>query len=258
MQFMTFNLRFENDRDGEKGWLHRKELVVEVIRESFPLVLGTQEGTQGQLAYLRNHLPEYGMQTFGRIWDGTCQYPTLFYRADRLRLLDGGEFWLSKTPSVHRSKDWDSAFPRMMNFGLMEDLESRKSFWIAVTHLDHIGKEARLQQAGIIAGWLGNRPEPQVLMGDFNDTPDSAVHRALTYPKTALGDTWQALLREENEASMTHHNFLGVPQQCRIDWILVSREFRVLDAMIVRTNREGRYPSDHFPYVAGVAWEKKD
>jgi endonuclease/exonuclease/phosphatase family metal-dependent hydrolase len=258
MQLMTFNLRFENDRDGEKGWLHRRELVVEVIRESSPLVLGTQEGTQGQLAYLQDHLPQYHMQASGRFWDDTCQYPTLFYRADRLRLLDGGEFWLSKAPTVHRSKDWDSAFPRMMNYGLMEDLKSRNSLWIAVTHLDHIGTDARLQQAEIIAGWLCNRPEPQILMGDFNDVPDSVVHRALTYPKTGLRDTWQALLREENEESMTHHNFLGVPQQCRMDWILVSREFRVLDAIIVRTNREGRYPSDHFPYTVEVAWEEND
>jgi endonuclease/exonuclease/phosphatase family metal-dependent hydrolase len=258
MQFMTFNLRFENDRDGEKGWLCRRELVVEVIRESSPLVLGTQEGTQGQLAYLRDHLPQYQIQASGRFWDGTCQYPTLFYRADRLRLLDGGEFWLSRTPMVHRSKDWDSAFPRMMNYGLMEDLESRKSLWIAVTHLDHIGTDARLQQAEIIAGWLGNRPEPQILMGDFNDVPDSAVHHTLTYPKTGLRDTWQVLGRSEDEASMTHHNFSGVPQQCRMDWILVSREFRVLDAMIVRSQREGFYPSDHFPYAAMLTWEKND
>jgi endonuclease/exonuclease/phosphatase family metal-dependent hydrolase len=256
MQFMTFNLRFENDRDGEKGWHYRRELVVEVIRESSPLVLGTQEGTEGQLAYLRDHLPQYQMQASGRLWDGRCQYPTLFYRADRLHLLEGGEFWLSMTPTVHRSKDWGSAFPRMMNYGLMEDLESQHSFWIVVTHLDHIGAEARLQQTTIIAEWFSQRAGPRILMGDFNDVPDSSVHAALTSPETGLGDTWQALLRRENEASMTHHNFLGVPQQCRMDWILVSREFRVVDAVIVRSNREGLYPSDHFPYLALLEWEK--
>ena len=258
MQIMTSNLRFENDRDRENAWSYRKDLVVEVIAESAPGILGTQEGTPGQLAYLQNHLPQYRMQASGRFWDDACQYPTLFYQAERFRLLEGGEFWLSKTPSVHRSKDWGSAFPRMINFGLMEDLETQNSFWIAVTHLDHLGAAARLEQAKILAEWLGERPGPRILMGDFNDVPDSAAHQVLTSPKAGLRDTWQVLLRSENETSMTHHNFFGVPQQCRMDWILASREFRVLDALVVRSNREGRYPSDHFPYVAALDWERND
>jgi endonuclease/exonuclease/phosphatase family metal-dependent hydrolase len=254
MQFMTLNLRFENDRDGQNAWRYRRELVVEVIQGSSPMVLGTQEGTRGQLAYLQDHLPQYRMQASGRFWDDTCQYPTLFYRPDRLRLMEGGEFWLSKNPNVHRSKDWDSAFPRMLNYGFMEDVESRHSFWIAVTHLDHIGAEARLRQGTIIAEWLSERTGARTLMGDFNDLPYSPVHDVLTGPKAGLRDTWQALLRGENEASMTYHDFQGGPQQCRMDWILVSDEFRVLDAVIVRSNREGLYPSDHFPYAVELDW----
>lgn len=90
-------------------------------------------------------------------------------------MLEGGEFWLSKTPFIHRSKDWDSAFPRMMNYGLMEDCETRRSFWVAVAHLDHIGAEARLEQAKILFGWVNNRSGPRILMGDFNDVPGSDV-----------------------------------------------------------------------------------
>ena len=78
MKIMSFNLRFENDRDGENSWCYRAELVVEVIREYSPAVLGVQEGTQRQLHTLRDHLPQYRMQALGRFWDETCQYPTLF------------------------------------------------------------------------------------------------------------------------------------------------------------------------------------
>jgi len=198
------------------------------------------------------------MQACGRVWDDMCQYPTLFYLSERFHMLDGGEFWLSKTPTVHRSKDWDSAFPRMINYAHMKDIDTRRSFWVAVTHLDHMGSEARLEQARIVAEWLSRRSGPRVLMGDFNDVPGSAVHRVLTSPQTGLRDSWQVLGRGEDEMSMTHHNFLGVPQQCRMDWILVSSEFRVVDTVIVRSNREGRYPSDHFPYAAVLEWEKND
>jgi endonuclease/exonuclease/phosphatase family metal-dependent hydrolase len=255
MQVMTFNLRFENDRDGENAWSYRKDVLIEVIAGASPALLGTQEGTQRQLVTLQNHLPGYQMQASGRVWDDTCQYPTLFYLSDRLRMLEGGEFWLSKTPSVHRSKDWDSAFPRMMNYALLEERETRRSFWVVVTHLDHIGAEARLEQAKIISGWIGDRSGPRILMGDFNDVPGSAVHRVLTSPQTGLRDTWQILGRSEDEMSMTHHNFLGVPQQCRMDWVLVSGGFRVVEAMILRNHRNGRYPSDHFPYKVSLDWE---
>ena len=38
----------------------------------------------------------------------------------------------------------------------------------------------------------------------------------------------------------------------RMDWILVSPHFRVQDASVIRGHVEGRYPSDHFPYMAAL------
>ncbi|MGA7877712.1 MAG: endonuclease/exonuclease/phosphatase family protein, partial [Desulfoferrobacter sp.] len=168
MRIMTFNLRFENDRDGQNSWSNRKNLVIEVIQKYAPSILGTQEGTQRQLAYLHDCLSGYEMSAPERSFDETCQYPTLFYRKDKLRVISCGEFWLSKTPHIHRSKNWDSAFPRMMSYSLFEDLDFHKTFWAIVTHLDHIGMEARRQQAKIIAEWIERKSEPVVLMGDFN------------------------------------------------------------------------------------------
>jgi endonuclease/exonuclease/phosphatase family metal-dependent hydrolase len=53
---------------------------------------------------------------------------------------------------------------------------------------------------------------------------------------------------------MTHHGFTGIPQKTRMDWVLVSKHFRVVDARIIRDNAEGRYPSDHFPYLVELEW----
>ena len=38
----------------------------------------------------------------------------------------------------------------------------------------------------------------------------------------------------------------------KIDYILVPPGAEVIDAAIVRTSRDGRYPSDHFPVTATV------
>lgn len=255
MRVMTFNLRFENDRDGENTWLHRRHLVIELIERFAPELLGTQEGTPAQLAFVNDHLSGYGMAAAERPEDPSCQYPTLFYRMDRIEVLSCGEFWLSRTPGVHRSKDWDSAYPRMLSHACLRERDTGRELWGAVTHLDHLGAVGRLEQGRIIAEWVRGRSAPIVLMGDFNDAPASSLHRLLTGRDVGLVDVWEGLGLPEGAASMTHHGFNGVPQKFRMDWVLVSRELRAVDARIVRDHSSGRYPSDHFPFFAELAWE---
>jgi len=252
VRVMTFNLRFDNKKDGPNAWSSRRELVTRLIERHGPSILGTQEGMWSQLVYLRDTLSEYHIHAPDRILDATCQYPTLFFNKDDFVVREGGEFWLSKTPEVHRSKNWDSAFPRMMNFAQVSAVNSDNVFWVAVTHLDHIGTEARYQQARILANWVKSRTGPVILMGDFNDSPGSQVHNMLTSSDIGLHDTWQILGREEDQNSTTHHGFTGIPQKTRMDWILVSSHFRVIEAEIIKDHSGDRYPSDHFPCLVGL------
>jgi endonuclease/exonuclease/phosphatase family metal-dependent hydrolase len=249
---MTFNIRFENEEDESNAWVHRRDLVAELIRKYQPSILGTQEGMIHQLHYLQEQLPEYVIHAPNRVSDTTAQYPTLYFRKQELDVLEGDEFWLSKTPRAHRSKNWDSAFPRMMSYARVRPKGLQNPVWIAVTHLDHVGETARYEQARIIARWLNDIRAPVILMGDFNDRPESNVHRLLTSVDTGLRDTWQVLGYEEGLSSFTHHDFHGVPRKTRMDWILVTSGLRVTGAQIVRDHRGNSYPSDHFPYMADL------
>jgi endonuclease/exonuclease/phosphatase family metal-dependent hydrolase len=252
MRIMTFNLRFENERDGPNAWRFRRKQVVRLIKRYAPTAVGTQEGMGSQLCYLKDHLHDYALHAPDRMEDPTCQYPTLFVHKEKYRVEEGREFWLSKTPGVHRSKDWDSAFPRMMSCARITHVETEDVFWIAVTHLDHVGVKARLEQAKIIARWVLSVDGPVILLGDFNDLPGSKVHETLTARSVGLKDTWEMLHRPENPESYTHHGFNGTPCKTRMDWILVSTHFAVRDAQIIRDHEKGRYPSDHFPYAADL------
>jgi len=252
MRVMTFNLRFENDRDGENAWLYRREMVVELINHYQPAILGTQEGKWPQLMYLKEHLTDYAAHLPGREPDEKSQCPTLFFRKEGFAIESGRDFWLSKTPEVHLSKDWDSAFPRMMSYAEIAGIKSGARLMAGVTHLDHIGVEARYQQARIISEWVAEQTLPVVLMGDFNDDPSSPVHEILTEPARNLRDTWEVLKGREDAGSYTHHGFNGIPQHTRMDWILVSPHFEVMDAQIIRDAFNGSYPSDHYPYMADI------
>jgi len=141
----------------------------------------------------------------------------------------------------------------MMHFARLHEARADRPFWAAVTHLDHIGARARLEQATLLARWVRERSGPVVVMGDFNDAPGSPPHRALVQPGVGLMDTWEALGRAEDKESLTHHGFEGIPQKKRMDWILATSHFRVQDALIVRDHAEGFYPSDHYPYLADLA-----
>ena len=248
MRVMTFNLRFENDFDGDNRWGNRCELLAETILKYGPHIVGTQEGKPSQLDFLRERLTGYRISAASRWWDPECQYPTLFYLEQSFRLLGGGEFWLSETPVIHRSKSWDSAFPRMMSYAHLEVRETGQRLWSVVTHLDHISERARIEGAKMIGTWAFARGAPAVLVGDFNDGPGSEVHQVLTLPSGPFLDTWERFGRKEDEESYTQHGFTGVGAKGRIDWILATQEFQVLEAIIGRDHEEGRYPSDHFPY----------
>ena len=252
MRVMTFNLRFENDFDGENHWLYRRDFVVQTILAYRPYIVGTQEGKPSMLSFLRENLQGYRILADSRFWDEDCQYPTLYYLEAAFSFEEHSEFWLSKTPEVHLSKNWDSAFPRMISYGRLRIRDRGEPIWVAVTHLDHISKRARIEGAKIIRDWAVQRQGPKLLLGDFNDFPGSEVHRVLNTPFGPFRDSWQVVGRGEDQQSFTQHGFTGVPTKGRIDWILITPEFRVFDAIIVRDHEAGRYPSDHFPLLADL------
>ena len=68
-------------------------------------------------------------------------------------------------------------------------VETRRYVY-ASCHLDHIGEEARLEQARVITETLqqryGTGRKPVFLAGDFNDTPDSALIRQMSHDWTLL------------------------------------------------------------------------
>ena len=252
MKVMTFNLRFENDNDGENVWINRRELVVEIVNRYQPDILGTQEGKWNQLTYLCDQLPEYEVFMPGRTPDKIIQSPTLFFRKKECSIEAGRDFWLSKTPDVYLSKDWDSAFPRMMSFACARHEKSSQNIIAAVTHLDNIGIEARFQQAKIISKWADQQKYPIILMGDFNDDPISPGRKTRHSGPPTFNDTWEEIQGGESEKSFTHHGFSGIPQLSRMDWILVDPSFKVKAARVIHDEFNGRYPSDHFPYMADI------
>jgi endonuclease/exonuclease/phosphatase family metal-dependent hydrolase len=253
MRLMTFNIRFLNAADGPNHWQFRKELVLETFWAFLPDLVACQEVTIPQLEYLAEHLTGYKPFIQHRDIDPTCQYPTIFFRPETIVPGAGDEFWLSETPQIHRSKSWDSAFPRMVTYGLFREVHRDLWFFFADTHLDHISGLARENGATMLRDLFRDLHQPAILAGDFNDQPGSLVHQILTGPESPLRDSWQVLQQPEAGVS-TQHKFNGEFCGSRIDWILVTDPFRLKKAQIITYNQADRYPSDHFPYYVDLEY----
>lgn len=252
LRVMTFNVRTSAASDGLNGWEHRRDLMVRTIREQDPDVFGTQELHKEQGDYLVAKLHHYRWFGVDRHGGQSDEFMGVFYRSDRLRVIDSGNFWLSDTPDKPGSISWGHPYPRMVTWALFESKSDGRRFWYANTHFPYRDEDepARTRAAQELERRIAKVPAkmPIVITGDFNSPPDRPDHALLT---RSLHDAWLSARRHVGPEA-TFHNFTGLPDH-RIDWILY-RGFKAEAVRTVTTHQNGRYPSDHFPVMAQLRW----
>lgn len=256
---MSFNLRFGTAEDGENSWAYRRDLVVEVIREQAPDIVGTQEALRFQLDELRAALPEYAEIGVGRGDGGTDgEYAAILFRLARYEIMERGTFWFSDSPGRPGSIGWGAHLPRICTWARLRERDSGQAFYVYNVHFDHESQESREKSAALLLDRIRQRasPEPVLVTGDFNAGEDNPAILLLTgqvdsTPAVRLRDSFRVLRPEATDVG-TFHGFRGVSSGPKIDAILVSSEWVVESASIVRASRGGHYPSDHYPVVATV------
>ena len=134
---MTFNLRVRTILDGHNIWDKRRDLVVERVRAFDADLLGTQEGLDSMETYLRQQLGDYTFRGVGRD-DGKQRGEMcgVFFKTARFELLDGGYFWLSKTPEKPGSRGWAEVYPRMVTWVKLRPRAGGAPFYWFNTHFD--------------------------------------------------------------------------------------------------------------------------
>lgn len=260
LRVMSFNIRYGTAKDGENHWDRRKLFLLDAIRQFDPDLLGTQETLDFQRDFLAQQLSGYGVVGVGRD-DGkqAGEMMAIYFRKARFELLEEGHFWLSETPEKIGSKSWDSSLPRMVTWVRLRDRLRPEASPVSFlnTHFDHRGDKARLESARLIRRRLeSDAQSPAVILtGDFNTDEASEPYNALFRPvddrPSPLRDTLREVRPQKGDREGTFSNFRASETQGpRIDWIGVSSAWKVVEAGIDRTERDGRTPSDHFPVTA--------
>ncbi|MEZ6061021.1 MAG: endonuclease/exonuclease/phosphatase family protein [Planctomycetaceae bacterium] len=251
LRVMSFNIRYGSARDGENHWDKRHDLVAETIRDFDPDLLGTQETLRFQGSFLQQQFPEHTYVGWSRESNPDGEQCGLMFRTKRFELVDSGQFWLSETPDEKFSKSWDSSLPRVATWVRLRQNSDGAELLFLNTHFDHIGQVARLESAKLLRKFVESQPAelPVIITGDFNTAEKSEPYNELIASER-LDDTRRKKHPIAEAEEGTFNGFRGTTDGARIDWILASPGYSVVSADIVRTNRDGRYPSDHFPVTA--------
>lgn len=252
LRVMTFNVRYPAPSDGPNLWDLRRDLLVGVIKEKNPDLIGTQELFQTQGDYIVEKAPEYAWFGISRRGNHEDEHMGVFYKKDKLRLVESGNFWLSESPETPGSMSWDVSLPRMVTWGLFEMKPGGKRFYLLNTHFPHRAEdaEARTRCMQVLLERAGKlrKDVPLIVTGDFNSSaPEAPPYKLIAAEMKDARVT--AATRTGPDG--TNSGFGGRTTGNRIDWIFLRGGVKAVESeTIVRPNPEGRYPSDHFPVLA--------
>ena len=263
---MSFNVRGAVWPDGVNAWNHRTALNVTTIHQYGPDLIGFQEVQAGNMLTYRESLPQYdyflGPENGNQ---APYEFNPIFWKSSRFELIDGGGFWLSKTPEQH-SAAWETASVRAASWVRLRCRGTGGEFVHLNTHLDHISERARQEGAKLTLAKLAPHRTaglPILITGDFNCNPGSPPYQCyITWGCTDLYLEAGNVERDENYTfhafegdsyDASHHHFIR-----RVDWILASSPtdaLAVQQCFIVRDHAHPRYPSDHYPVIADLSLE---
>lgn len=253
LQVMTYNLKCETGTPPH-SWNERKEKVRDVIHKESPDLIGTQEGVYAQVCDLLAMLPDYDWIGLGRDGGSRGEYAAIFFRKERLQLLEYDHFWLSDTPDTIASATWGNYYKRMVTWARFLDLRTDQQLYHINTHFDHESLVARNNSAELVIRKIGEFDSnlPVIFTGDFNTDIDTEPYQILI-EKGAFKDTWNLAEFRVNEGLGTFNDFRDPTGGSeRIDWILGRGNMNVKSVGIIGDCPNGSFPSDHFPVVASL------
>lgn len=262
LRFGTLNVHYIRMR-AETGawsladWERRKAPLDAAVKAMGADVIGFQEmesfggrsqsNTNLTLDYLLQTNPDFAAAAVG----DPAVFPStqpIFYRRDRLRLVDQGWFFFSDTPDVIYSRTFNGSFPAFASWARFEPRDGPE-FLVINVHFEYSSRSNRLLSAELVVERL--QPVlaeglPVVLLGDLNARQGARTQEILA---DGAGLTFARV------DGATYHFNRGFNLFGAIDHIGVTPEGRfVSEPTVLRQRFLGEWPTDHYPLVVDVAF----
>jgi endonuclease/exonuclease/phosphatase family metal-dependent hydrolase len=256
LRIITFNIKNSNYQEKKHlFWNNRKEIIVQIVKEYQPDIVGFQEVLIDQFEYLSDQLKiEYGYYGVGRN-DGANkgEFCPIFYK--RLTPTKTGTFWYGSTPR-ECSNTWQMYLPRICSW---INFEQGIAFYN--THLDDRDSTARKKSIELLQGQIiENSPNYKpIIVGDFNCAYSSPEMLSLRnkYKNAYLSKNGSIF-----NLTVTSHGFsgrkrsiLGLSGRRIIDHILVDENTEIKESRVIYETKKGESlssASDHWPIYADL------
>ncbi len=140
---------------------------------------------------------------------------------------------LVRVYSVHLQSNWLG--PAAHRVAEDSDLRKKKT-WTGIAQVMRLYRRAaarRASQAEMVAAHIAKSPHPVILCGDFNDTPISYVYHVLS---ENLTDSFC------EKGVGFDFTYAGKIPGLRIDFVLTSEEFEVVDHQVPKLELSDHYP----------------
>lgn len=242
----SYNIRYKNANDSIQGnvWSKRCQVICDQLNFMAPDIFGAQEVLYGQLQDMKQSLDGYDYIGIGRD-DGKSagEHEAIFYKKDKIRLLDHGDFWLSETPEKP-GLGWDAVCVRICTWGkfsvVIPDHEQRRGlfglgpkmketvFYYFNLHMDHVGVVARREAAKLVVARIQQIAQgaPVFLTGDFNVDQTNEIYTIFTQ-SDLLKDSYDAARIRFAENGTFNAFKTEYYTSSRIDHVFVSPELKV-------------------------------
>ncbi|WP_176223833.1 endonuclease/exonuclease/phosphatase family protein [Marivirga sericea] len=243
----TFNIKYENPKEGVHKWDNRKEQILKFIKIEDLDIVGMQEVLHSQIRFLENRLAEYARIGVARD-DGKSkgEYSPIFYKRNRYSIIDSATFWLSPNPEIP-ARAWDAALPRVCTWAKLIDQETKELILVLNTHFDHVGSEALSKSVDLILSKINELEHngKVILMGDFNLGPESAPIQKII--DSELNDAFEAELNLGPIGTFNAFK-IGINYDRRIDYVFY-QGFEIKSYKNYSLRIQDTFLSDHFPVV---------
>jgi endonuclease/exonuclease/phosphatase family metal-dependent hydrolase len=253
----SYNIRYKNANDSINGevWSKRCQVICDQVNFMAPDIFGTQEVLWSQLQDMKKALNGYDYIGIGRD-DGKRggEHEAIFYKKDKLQLLDHGDFWLNETPDKP-ALGWDAACIRICTWGkfsvMVPDREQRRglfnrgpktrgiTFYYFNLHMDHVGVVARREAAKLVVNRIREIAQgvPVILTGDFNVDQNDEIYTIFTQ---------SGLLKDSYDAARIRFAENGTFNAFKTNYFTTSRIDHVFVSPVINVEAYGVFTNSYW------------
>ena len=250
IRIATYNIQYPIE-----NWPVRcVEGVVPLIDEYKFDVFGVQEPYMPQIEDMMKHLGDdyawVGENVTGDNSDRTHHFNPVFYRKERVEMLDFDSVWFSDAIGT---PGYGARSSRMMTWVKFRDKLTGKIFFVFNGHYDHRGYEAKMNASYVVLDLVRHISQglPAFVTADYNSDEKSKPY-AILQESPLLEDTMLAVENPVNAQYQSHAGYKPVQNKpangMHIDHVFYTpNTVRINHWELIIKDYNGKWGSDHLP-----------